>query len=173
MLRLAMVVVGGLLLFAPDARANFYSWVDRDGNQFYTNDPSKIPPEYRSQASTVEPDAGRVSVGGDASPVARPRAAVAEHKDKYGRGERWWRDRASKLRRELQDLQDDYDLVLKQERESQEKQRGRKTKKGSEAQFAKKKAQLEKKLKQSRRRLEVDLPDEARRAEAYPGWIRE
>lgn len=172
MLKLAMVVVGGLLLFAPDARANFYSWVDREGNQFYTNDPSKIPPEYRSRASTVEPDTGRVNVGGDASPAAGPRTAVAEHKDKYGRGERWWRDRASKLRRELQDLQDDYDLVLKQERELHDKQSGRKKKKGSETQLAKKKAQLEKKMKQSRRKLEVDLPEEARRAEAYPGWIR-
>ncbi|OGW27931.1 MAG: hypothetical protein A2X56_08155 [Nitrospirae bacterium GWC2_57_13] len=173
MLKLAMLVVGGLLLFAPDARANFYSWVDRDGNQFYTNDPSKIPPEYRSRVSTVEPDAGRVNVGGTAAPAAGPRPAVAEHKDKYGKGERWWRDRASNLRRELRDLQDDYDLVLKQERELREKQKGQKKKKGSETQLAKKKAQLEKKMKQSRRKLEVDLPEEARRAEAYPGWIRE
>jgi hypothetical protein len=32
---------------------------------------------------------------------------------------------------------------------------------------------LEKEIAQTRRRLEVDLPEEARRADAYPGWIRE
>jgi hypothetical protein len=37
----------------------------------------------------------------------------------------------------------------------------------------KKKLKLEKDMAKTRRALELDLPEEARRADAYPGWIRE
>jgi hypothetical protein len=33
--------------------------------------------------------------------------------------------------------------------------------------------QLEKKIAIAKRKLDVDLPEEARQADAYPGWIRE
>jgi hypothetical protein len=47
------------------------------------------------------------------------------------------------------------------------------TKKKSHSSLEKKKIKLEMDIAKIRKTLEVDLPEEARRADAYPGWIRE
>lgn len=164
-----------LLLLAPAANAEFYRWIDKDGKENFTNDPNKIPAELREQSSPLDMRSGRVSVEGRPGGAVPDKGAGRDHKDKYGRGEEWWRRRAENLRRELRDLEDEQALVLKKEQE-QEQERGRKTgggKSKSRKNFEQKKMQLEKKIGQARRRLEVDLPEEARKADAYPGWIRE
>ena len=119
---------------------------------------------------------GSVSGKSRRSPSGRATstAAVKEHKDKYGHGEEWWRKRASNIRLQLRDLQDEYDLLLKQEQDRQEKEKKHLGgKKKSTASFEKKKVVLEKKQAKARRMLDVDLPEDARKADAYPGWIRE
>jgi len=166
-----------LLLSASLARAEFYRWVDRDGKEFFTNEREQVPKEYQGAATAVNPDESRVSVG--EKPVATGKPATSkDHKDKYGKGEEHWRNRAVKLRRQLDALQDKYDLVLKQEKESEDepkklaaKKSG--TKKKSRTSLDKRKSVLEKDLARKKHELEVELPDEARKADAYPGWIRE
>jgi hypothetical protein len=172
------LAVCSLLFFATAVNAEFYRWVDRDGKENFTDDPTRVPPEYRDQSASPAVRQDRVSVAGK---PAAAEAAVSvkerggnEHRDKNGRGEEWWRRRAENLRRELRDLQDEYDLVLKKEREQEEKQAqaaGRKKK--SKTNYDHKKMQLEKKIAQAKRRLEAELPEEARKADAYPGWLRE
>jgi len=168
-----LTVVCGVLFFASPVSAELYRWVDANGRENFTNDPNKVPHEYRQRMERVEETPGRVSVG--EKPVASGRisgAVVKEHRDKNGHGEEWWRRRADNLRRELRDLEDEYDLVLTKEREQEEKSAGGKKKK-SKTNYGNKKMQLEKKIAQAKRRLESDLPEEARKADAYPGWIRE
>lgn len=157
-----------LVLSAMQAQAGFYKWVDKDGKENYTNELSKVPEEYRDQMVTVEPRDDRVSIGG--TPPAS--GAVGEHRDQNGKGEHYWRMKAEGLRRQLADLQDEYAIVLKQEQEREEKLKaqGKPQKKMT---TNKKKLQLEKKIAQVKRRLEVELPEDARKAGAYPGWIRE
>lgn len=179
-----MLAAAVLLFIVPaTASAEFYRWVDRDGKEFYSNEKDKIPAEYRSQAKPVEVHEERVSVGsqpaaGNAKPAAgsaKP-AVVAEHKDKYGRGEAYWRQRASKLRRELQALQDDHDLLVKQEKDDEGKptrSTSKKSTKKSHTARDNKKARLEKDIARKQHQIDVELPDEARKADAYPGWLRE
>jgi len=162
-----------LLLFsASHASAALYRWVDKDGQEFFTNEQEKVPQEYRSAAAVVKTDDNRVSVGAPASHHA-PTAAVKEHRDRNGHGEEWWHRRAENQRLELRKLEDDRDLLLKKEQDQEKKPtRMSKKRKKSSADHDQKKMQLEKKIAQAKRRLEQDLPEEARKADAYPGWLR-
>jgi hypothetical protein len=169
---LAILAVGGLLLVAADARADFYKWVDGNGKEYYTNDKSKVPYQYRDRATSVEMHDERVSVGD--KPTGKAATAGKEHKDKQGRGEEYWRKKAAKLQLKLRDQQEDYHLVLKQlEDEDRKPKKPGAKKKRSHSALEKKKTKLEKDMARTRRMLEVDLPEEARKADAYPGWIRE
>ena len=167
-----------LLLSASVARAEFYHWVDKDGKEFYTNERTQVPREYQNSATAVNPDESRVSVGERPVATGKPKTSLKDHKDKYGRGEEHWRKRAEKLRKEVAVLQDRYDLVLKQEKEDENKPKkltanNSSHKKKSRTSLEKKKSALERDLARKKRELEVELPEEARKADAYPGWIRE
>ncbi|OGW53612.1 MAG: hypothetical protein A2Z46_00825 [Nitrospirae bacterium RBG_19FT_COMBO_55_12] len=168
----AILAVVGLLLVAGDARAGFYKWVDGNGKEYYTNDRTKVPHKYRDRATSVEMNDERVSVGD--KPTGKASTAGREHKDKQGRGEEYWRKKAAKLRLTLRDQQDEYNLVLKQREDEDRKPKkpGAKKKKSHSA-LEKKKTKLEKDMARTRRMLEEYLPEEARKADAYPGWIRE
>ena len=174
MQRFAVLAVWILFFSATPALADFYRWVDKDGREFFTNDPKQVPQEYRGSVTTVKPDESRVSVG--EKPIAPLKASgkAVEHKDKYGRGEEYWRKRADKYRKQLRDLQDEHDLIVKQEKDEEEKPRILTSKrKKALAAREKKKALLERKIEKTKKELEVNLPEEARRADAYPGWVRE
>jgi hypothetical protein len=171
-MRRIVVAAACILLFsASPVRADFYRYVDRDGKEFFTNDVKQVPPQYRSNATPVKTDDNRVSIGDKPAVPGRATGSVKEHKDKYGRGERYWHGRADKLRMKLRDQQDEYDLVVKQLDDPAPKTTGGRKK--SHSSLIKKKQKIEKDMTKTRRKLEVDLPEEARRADAYPGWIRE
>jgi len=174
MRRLVLLAVSILLCSATPALADFYRWVDRDGKEFFTNDLKQVPQEYRGGVTVVKPDESRVSIGDKPAAPRSAKVASAEHKDKYGRGEEYWRKRADNIRLKLRDQQDEYDLVVKQLDDLDQKPKTLTSKKKkSRTSLEKKKTKLEKDMTKSRRMLEVDLPEEARRADAYPGWIRE
>jgi hypothetical protein len=165
-----------ILMFAATAvHAEFYRWVDRDGKEFFSNDPKKVPQEYRDSMTKIEPDESRVSVAGKPAGAGKAAAPSGEHRDKHGRGEEYWRKRAANLRLKLRDQQDDYSLVMKQ-LEDQGRSPAMETdskKKKMRGNLEKKKTKIEKDMARLKRVLEVDLPEEARRADAYPGWLRE
>ena len=162
------------ILSVSSAQADFYRWVDRDGKEFFTNEPQKIPAEYRTSAEKVNTDNSRVSV--EEKSVRRP-AKVSqgkEHKDRYGRGEGYWRKKATALRSKLHDQEDERTAVAKQLKGQDENATGSlSSKKKKRANLEKRLAKLEKDIAKTRRKLDVDLPEEARKADAYPGWIRE
>ena len=174
----AVATVCLLFLFASFAHAEFYRWVDKDGKESFTNDRVNVPQEYRSSAVAVNPDESRVSVGEKPVLVGKPSAPRTDHKDKYGRGEEHWHKRAAKLRKELVILQDKHDLFLKQEKDAENNPHNLSAsasnkRKKSLSKREKQKSILERDLVQKKHELEVELPEEARKADAYPGWIRE
>ncbi len=172
--RYAVLAACVLLFPVSQASADFYRWVDDDGKEYFTNDPAKIPQEYRKNSKAVEVHDDRVSVGQEPVAPKKSPVTVKEHKDKHGRGEEYWRRKAANLRLKLRDQQDEYNLVLKQlDDQDRAPDRLNYKRKKSHSSLEKKKAKLEKDMARTRRALEVDLPDEARRADAYPGWIRE
>ena len=163
-----------LLFSASPAWADFYRYVDKGGTEFFTNDLKKVPQEYRDRATVVKTDEGRVSVGEKPAATSKSSVIAREHRDKYGRGEEYWHKKAANLRLKLRDQQDEYDLVLKQMNDQDQKPKKLTSKKKkSRSSLEKKQMKLEKDMAKTRRQLEVDLPEEARKADAYPGWIRE
>jgi len=178
MRKAAVVTVCLLFLSASFAHAEFYRWVDKEGKEFFTNEREQVPQEYRSSAAAVNPDERRVSVGEKPAAAGRPSAPGTDHTDKYGRGEEYWHKRAMKLRKEVELLQDKHDLFLKQERDDENKPHkasvsaGSKKRK-SQSKREKQKPMLERDLARKKHELEVELPEEARKADAYPGWLRE
>lgn len=169
MVRAAMLVAVLMsVLASSEACAEFYKWVDRDGREFITNDKEKIPAQYRDTATSVEVHDDRVNVEKKQGVGTKRPAAAQEHKDKYGRGEQYWRKRAENLRRQLREQQDDLDMIVQQEKDDH----GSGSKKTRSAR-AKKKEKIERKIAKLNRELEVDLAEEARKADAYPGWLRE
>lgn len=157
-----------LLSVPASAGAEFYRYVDRNGIEFYTNDRKQVPREYQDSATVVTPDQERISVGKTPPRTAGP---GREHRDKYGRGEEYWRRKAENLRLKLRDQQEEYEVVLRRLDEQEQKAGGGRKKSASS--LEKKRQKLEREMSRTRRALEVDLPEEARRADAYPGWLRE
>lgn len=178
------------LTMLRDARAELYYWNDRTGTRFVTDDASKIPAEYRSQATaTVIPDeeSEKPAASGGSSDTgyrtgneykmkkAKKGRSDTEQTDVNGRGEAYWRQRADSLREQLHDLQDEYEYACAQERACEERQvkasyLGKRQ--DCAGAYGREKAHLQYQIEQTKKRLEVDLPDEMRRSEAYPGWIR-
>jgi hypothetical protein len=84
-----------ILLFSSSlAWADFYRYVDKEGEGFFTNDLKQIPQEYWSSAKVIKPAESRVSVGEEPAAMGKSLATVREHKDKYGRGEEWAAERS-------------------------------------------------------------------------------
>jgi uncharacterized protein DUF4124 len=173
MRRFAAVVVCVLFVSATPAYAEFYRWVDNEGKEFFANDPEKVPQEYRGRASKVQPDPSRVNIEEKTVNTGKATATSGEHRDRHGRGEEYWHKKAANLRLKLRDQQDEYDFVQKQLDDQDRKPKKLSSKKKTRSSLEKKKMKLEKDLARTRRLLEVDLPEEARRADAYPGWLRE
>jgi hypothetical protein len=173
MRRFAVAAMCSLLFLATPAWADFYRYVDKNGREFFANDLKQIPQEYRNSATPVKPDTSRVNVAEESAAPGTSRVFGKEHKDKYGRGEAYWRKKAEKIRLKLRRQQDEYDLVLKQLNDLDQTSKTYGGKKKSRSGLEKQKGKLEIKMAQTSRELEVNLPEEARKADAYPGWIRE
>ncbi|MDH4162651.1 MAG: BREX-1 system adenine-specific DNA-methyltransferase PglX [Nitrospirota bacterium] len=170
-----LLCAAGVLGFAFTAQAEFYKWTDRDGREFYTNEREKIPAEYRHAARSVEVHDERVSVGGKPAAEVSRTAPMPEHRDKNGRGEAYWRKRAENLRRQIREQEAELELLNRQDREDQAnaKRTSAKARKKAGSARDKKRAKIEKKIALLRHDLDVELPEEARKADAYPGWLRD
>lgn len=155
-----------LLWSAGPAGAEFYRWTDRDGREFFTNDTEKIPPAYRSTARSVDVQDDRVSRGQQSATEPSREAVSPRETDRNGRGEEYWRSRAEDLRRRLGEVQAEHDRLVQQERT------GRPASKKARTARERRKQRLAQKIAALQRELDVELPEEARRAEALPGWLR-
>jgi hypothetical protein len=173
MRRLTVLTLCILLFSAAPVRAEFYRYVDREGKEVFTNDLKQVPQEYRGSATEVRPSEGRVSVSNEPPATRKSTVTVREHKDKNGKGEEYWHRKAANLRLKLRDQQDEYDSVVTQLDDQDQKPKKLSRSKKKKSGLEKKKVKLEKDMAKTRRALEEDLPEEARKADAYPGWIRE
>jgi hypothetical protein len=103
-----VVAVPALFLFllSPSVHGvTFYKWVDKDGVVNFTDDPGKVPPEYRDQVEKeVKEDTASPK---SPTPVPPPSQSSEEvrgsRKDIYGLGETWWREKARPWNEQLKD----------------------------------------------------------------------
>ncbi len=166
------------------AYADFYSWTDKNGFDHATDDISKVPEEYRTQAlshkAVDEEPAPAPNMGkGPAAPAYKEKAmkrpsSASDHTDVNGNGEAYWHERAEELRGRIARLQDEYEYTDQQlqvcERSHRIDVRGKGT--DCPGMYEPRKQRIRQSLERARKALEVDLPDEARKLGAYPGWLR-
>jgi hypothetical protein len=82
--------------------AVIYKWVDKNGSVNFTDDISKVPPEYRDQIQTEETKE-------TPSPAPASIQKTGEEKrDAHGRGEEYWRETARPWQKQLKQAQEDY-----------------------------------------------------------------
>jgi hypothetical protein len=82
-----------------------YKWMDKNGVVNFTDDPEKVPPEYRDQ---VEREVGEeTSIAKPPTSAQSPSQSSEEvretRKDIDGLGETWWREKARPWNQQLKD----------------------------------------------------------------------
>ncbi len=95
-----------LLLSLPSVYgATIYKWTDKNGVVNFTDDPEKVPHEYRDR---VEREVGEDTSSAESpTSVQTPSRSSGEgretRKDIYGLGETWWREKARPWNQQLKD----------------------------------------------------------------------
>ncbi len=175
------------LVFLPISavHAEFFSWTDKNGINHATDDISKVPEEYRAQAQTnkvadEEQAPGTGTGQAPSAPAAREKKAmkrqpsVAEHTDINGNGEAYWQERAEELRNRIAELEEEYEYARQEEQACEKNHRVDYRGRGVDCAgiYGPQKKRIQQSIERTRKALEVDLPEEARKLGAYPGWIR-
>jgi hypothetical protein len=170
------------------AWGQIYKWTDRQGTVHLTDNPSRIPPEYRSkveveQASPPAPppassdDAARPPPTEATTPNEPP--APAPPRDRLGRGPDYWQRLAqqwsAKLQQHIQErdrlqLLYDYTRNLTSYFMWNVFDRGRMY--ADIARLEKAMAEAEAQIKEAETMLQTTLPLEARRLGANPDWLK-
>jgi Domain of unknown function (DUF4124) len=169
------------------AWGQIYKWMDRQGNVYFTDNPSRIPPEYRSQVEVerVSPPPP-LPTPSDAAAKATPTDAAAPDesssapppKDLLGRGPDYWQQLArhwSDQRQQSFQERDRLRMLYNYTRQIAQStrdgfDRGRIS--ADIGRLEKAMAEAEQRIKEAETMLHTTLPLEATRLGANPEWLR-
>jgi Domain of unknown function (DUF4124) len=174
------------ILWVGFAGGQIYKWMDRQGNTHFTDNPSRIPLEYRSKVEVerASPPAPLPAPGDDAAKVPSTETApsdaptVPPPKDRLGRGPdywqqlaQYWSDQLQQQSQERDRLQQQHDFTRAQAHSTRDASaRGR-----LEAEIVrleKAVAEANAAITKAQTMLQTTLPQEARRLGANPEWLR-
>jgi len=177
-MKIAKIAILLLLLVLPSFSyaAQIYKWVEKDGSVNFTDDLSKVPPEYRDQVKTEEvrdSQKTQTPTPGPAS-VLKPEE---EKRDAKGRGEAYWRETVRPWKKQLKQAQENYDNTNMKIDDALEALRGRYY---SHTQYNFKRVEVEglmaervtyeAKIKEAKEML-AKISKEAEEANADPSWL--
>lgn len=177
MIRFFYIFLLLLLLLTPAASlGTVYQWLDEQGNVGFTDDPEKIPEKYRQSATrldgTTTPKKPKTNTTptGPSSTDATGNAAVL---DDQGHDEQWWRARVQELRHRKEVL-----LAEKERLTANMDPLGKLGLGSIEAnqqakEMKERLEQIDSEIEGIEYDLTVQLPEEAQKANAPPGWLRE
>ncbi|HZR46085.1 MAG TPA: DUF4124 domain-containing protein [Candidatus Manganitrophaceae bacterium] len=154
------------------ALGQVYQWEDERGTVHLTDNPQTIPEKYRERAKEIilpKEKEGSAPPGG---PEESAPFIPSEKVDNQGHNREWWqglmkewREKKVKAEEKLADangrlgrLQMVYPSLAQQREETAVREEIR---------------QRQEELREAERMLDEQLPEEARKAEAPPGWLRE
>jgi clan AA aspartic protease (TIGR02281 family) len=60
-----LLIIAGFLLLPFSGEAGFYSWKDKNGKTHFTDDPSRVPPEYREKGKGLKKHLGLGPISSD------------------------------------------------------------------------------------------------------------
>jgi hypothetical protein len=157
--------------------AAVFQWTDEQGNVGFTDDPDSIPEKYRQNAEQLDskpvPKKPKTNITPALPPDTDPTGTPPMDVDDDGHDEQWWRERMQELRHRKE--------VLLAEKARLAEDTGMLGRLGlgnvEENQQAKETEdriqQLDSEISQIDHELTVVVPEEARKANAPPGWLRE
>jgi hypothetical protein len=174
------------IFWAGLASGQVYRWTDRQGNVHFTDNPSRIPPEYRATAEVerVSPSAPSQAPSGDTATApptdttvpSAPRSE-APPTDRLGRGRGYWQQLAQQWSARLQQHTAERDRL--QQTYNSTRNLATYTRDGFDrrrllaeiAQLEQAMAAVEAQINEAEIMLRTTLPLEARRLGADPDWL--
>jgi hypothetical protein len=176
------------VLWVGVAWGQVYKWTDRQGNRHFTDNPSRIPPEYRSNMEVERPsppapslapsdEAATVAPTDDATASSAP-PSDAPPTDRLGRGPEHWQQLAQQWTIRLQQHRSERDrlqLLYRYARNLASTTRDASDRSRLHAEttrLEKAIAAVEAQMKEAESMLSTTLPLEARRLGAHPDWLK-
>ena len=168
-----------ILLFLSAAELSFaeaYKWVDEKGVFHFTDDIMQIPEKYRLTVEKIGLPQEKVEtkVEGKSSPKGKEDS----FKDRFGRGEEFWRAHAENWRKKFRTSQERLDNLRIKYNELTEKFNDSKSS-IERANLRKERDQIKNEIDQCKNQieeakdmLEKKIPEEAELAKAKPEWIK-
>jgi flagellar motility protein MotE (MotC chaperone) len=165
-----------LLISSELSFAQAYKWVDEKGVIHFTDDITQVPEKYRPGVERIGlPEEKAVTKAEDKSP---PKGKEDAYKDRFGRGEEFWRARADDWRKKLKVAQERLESLrakynelterFNDSRSSVERANLRKERDQIKSEMDQCKNQIE----EARVMLEKKIPEEAELAQAKQEWIK-
>lgn len=182
-----------VILLQSPGRADVYKYVDKKGTVHYTDNPDKLPEPQRSKVlreleekiKKEQERRRRLKEQGLEVPDERlpppppPRLDNRPHPatnrlDKRKAARKTWEERGKKARERVANLEEKC-AELKTERDHNATDRLTFSRPGAGQRYKKSQAayqNCQKELERARNHLDVELPEQARKAGVPPGWIR-
>jgi len=154
-----------------------YKWVDKEGVMHFTDDPTKIPSQYRTQIEIEErEDSRKVETPAPAPGTSQKNEGAKV--DRYGQGEDYWRDKVQPWKKQLKEAQENLESTNRQIDSKLEEQSGKfltptqvKMKRVEMDQLRADKSRYEDQMKQANEMLKK-IAKEAEEAKADPEWLK-
>ena len=170
------LLIMAVLLFASVGRTGeVWKWVDERGVVHFTDNAASVPEKYREHIDRRELPGEREAVSGTDQEA---KEVMEEPRDRYGRGESYWVNRANEIKGQLDRIQREYektrleynDLVAKYNAT-----RSRAKRRQCQKQIESLQDQLNRRredIEGVKELLEKTLPEEAERAGAPAEWVK-
>jgi len=157
-----------------------YQWVDEQGNVGFTDNPENIPEKYRQSATqlggTSNPQKPETDITPTEPPSTPPSTDANENAaglDDQGHDEQWWQDRMQELRHRKEALVDEKERLTTDTDTLGRLGLGSIDQNQQAKETENRLQQIDSEIKEIDNDLTITLPEEARRANAPPGWLRE
>ena len=173
-----IVLVLLLTIFGGEVScAEVYKWVDEKGIVHFTDDMMQIPERYRGTIESI----GVIEEKDETETVGEPSAKKKEdsYKDRFGRGEEYWKARVEEWMKKLKVLQEKmetlrikYDQLTDKFYDSRslgERIGVRKEREQVKNEMDQYKVQIE----EAKEMLEKKIPEEAELYKAKPEWVKQ
>lgn len=176
-MRYFLFILISFLLWTPAfSQAAVYRWQDDQGHVGFTDNPENIPEKYRQSATQLDGTSTRQKPQTEITPTAPLSTDATENAvelDDQGRDEQWWRARVQELHQRKKMLLAEKERLMTNidplgnlglgSIEANQKSKEIKDRRG----------QIDSEIEEIEYNLNVLLPEEAREANAPPGWLRE
>ncbi|MBI3804832.1 MAG: DUF4124 domain-containing protein [Nitrospirae bacterium] len=163
----ALVLLLSLTSFVT--AVEIYRWLDETGTPHFTDDPAKVPPAFRKNA-TVEELKAMPSV----KPIVPLESTdVSPPTDREGHNEEWWQAEIGKWRTKKEEAAHKLAEAEARLAQVQYGNEGISSRMAETGDLLKEIEMQKEAIRKAEEMIRTVLPEEARKADAPPGWLRE